>query len=276
MYDGGPADLGTLTSWCLNITYTCGVPATRAVWTPNGVGSGLFTDAAATIAYTGTPTDTVWTRPTPSGVYPYQVTVQSLSPPPAVVTTPMAGGNGNNLVAFNVRNNNGYAVNFSSISSNSFGSGAIAARVFYKPLPIAGNPGPISAANGWIQFGSGNFTVAAGTLNQLMTGLTLSIPSGATYGIALDFTGATFPAYTNGAATTVTYSAGGCDIITGGNAGWGGPAAPGTPGNNPRNFNGSVSFTASFPPCTSPARTVVVTVNEPTTVTAQPDRKSVV
>ncbi|MBP6285422.1 MAG: M36 family metallopeptidase [Ferruginibacter sp.] len=270
MYDGGPADLGTLTSWCLNITYTCGVPATRAVWTPNGVGSGLFTDAAATIAYTGTPTDTVWTRPTPSGVYPYQVTVQSLSPPPAVVTTPMAGGNGNNLVAFNVRNNNGYAVNFSSISSNSFGSGAIAARVFYKPLPIAGNPGPISAANGWIQFGSGNFTVAAGTLNQLMTGLTLSIPSGATYGIALDFTGATFPAYTNGAATTVTYSAGGCDIITGGNVGWGGPAAPAQPVNNPRNFNGSVSFTASFPPCTSPARTVVVTVNQPTSVTTQP------
>ena len=272
MYDGGAGDLGTLTSWTLNITYTCGVPATRATWTPT---AGLFTDAAATIAYTGTPTDTVWTRPTPAGVYPYQVTVQSLNPPAAVVTTPNAGGNGNNLVAFNVRNNNAYPVTFSSISSNAFGSGAIVARVFYKTTPIAGNPGPISAANGWTQFGTGNFNVTANTLNALMTGLTLSIPPATTYGIALDFTGATFPAYTNGAATTVTYSAGGCDIITGGNVGWGGPAAPGTPANNPRNFNGSVSFVASVPACTSPARTVTVTVNQPTSVASQPVNQTI-
>ncbi|HRI25439.1 MAG TPA: M36 family metallopeptidase, partial [Ferruginibacter sp.] len=212
MYDGGGGDLGTLTSWCLNITYTCGVPATRAVWTPNGVGSGLFTDANETIPYTGTPTDTVWTRPTPAGVYPYQVTVQSLPVPPAVVNTPMAGGNGNNLVAFNVRNNNSYAVTFSSISSNTFGSGAVVSRVFWRATPIAGNPGAISAANGWTQFGTANNNVAAGTLNLLMTGLTLTIPANTTYAIALDMTGATFPAYTNGTGTVITYSAGGCDI----------------------------------------------------------------
>jgi len=101
-----------------------------------------------------------------------------------------------------------------------------------------------------------------------MSGLTLSIPPGATYGIALDFTGATTPAYTNGTGTIATYSTGGVDIITDGNVGWGGPAAPGVPVNNPRNFNGAVTFTASVTPCTSPARTVVVTVNQPTTLNA--------
>ena len=275
MYDGGPADVGTLTSWSIQITYVQGVPATPAVWTPNGVGSGLFTDPAASIAYTGTPTDTVYTRPTPAGVYPYQVTVQSLPAPPATVATPMGGSNGNFLIAFNVRNNNGYPVTFERISGNSFGSGAIVSRVFFKPSPIAGNPGPISAANGWTQFGTANNTVTASTLNLLMTGLTLVIPPGATYGIALDFTGATFNRYTNGTGAIQTYSAGGCDIITDGNVGWGGPAAPGTPANNPRNFNGAIGFVASFPACTSPARTVIVTVNQPTTITTQPVNQTI-
>jgi hypothetical protein len=99
-----------------------------------------------------------------------------------------------------------------------------------------------------------------------MTGLTLSIPPGATYGIALDMTGATFPAYTNGTGTVVAYSNAGVDIITDGNVGWGGPASPGTPANNPRNFNGTVGFTASLAPCISAPRTVVVTVNQPTTL----------
>ena len=237
------------------------IPATTAVWTPV---TGLFSDANATIPYiAGTAVDSVWTKPNAAGVYNYQVTVQSLPTPPATVATPMAGGNGNFLVAFNVRNNNGYPVTLANIASNTFGSGAVVSRVFSKPSAIAGNPGPISAANGWIQFGTANNTVVANTLNQLMSGLTLVIPPGATYGIALDMTGATFPAYTNG-TTLVTYTSGGCDIITGGNVGWGGPASPGTPANNPRNFNGTVGFVANFPACTSPATTVVVTVNTPT------------
>ena len=274
MYDGGAIDVGTLTNWEIEFTYIQGIPATPAVWTP---AAGLFSDALATVPYVaGTAVDSVWTRPIPSGVYTYQATVQSLPVPPANVTTPMTGGNGNNLVAFNVRNNNSYPVTLASISSNTFGSGAVVSRVFSKPSAIAGNPGPISAANGWIQFGTANNTVTANTLNQLMTGLTLTIPAGATYGIALDMTGATFPAYTNGTATIVTYSSGGCDIITSGNVGWGGPASPGTPANNPRNFNGAVGFVANFAPCTSPARTVVVTVNQPTTLnTALPANQTI-
>ena len=73
------------------------------------------------------------------------------------------------------------------------------------------------------------------------------------------------------AGTIVTYSNNSCDIITDGNVGWGGPAAPGTPANNPRNFNGTVTFLVSGAgTCTSPPRTVIVTVNQPTTITTQP------
>jgi hypothetical protein len=179
----------------------------------------------------------------------------------------MAGGNGNNLVTFNVKNNNTFPVTLSSLSSNTFGSGAVTSTVFYKNVGNAGNPGPISAANGFIQIGSAASTVTAGAMNLLVSGMTLQVPAGATYAIALDMTGATFPAYTNGTAATVTYSNGGCDIITSGNVGWGGPNAPAAPVNNPRNFNGSITFLGSGPgTCQSPGRTVTVTVNDPATL----------
>ena len=119
IYDAGAPDAGVLNNWSLDIDYVLGVPATPAVWTPV---FGLFSDAAATVPYVaGTAVDSVWTKPTPSGVYPYQVTVQNLISVTANPATPMAGGNGNNLVAFNVKNNNAVPVTFSRISSNTFG-----------------------------------------------------------------------------------------------------------------------------------------------------------
>ncbi|MBX2934320.1 MAG: proprotein convertase P-domain-containing protein [Ferruginibacter sp.] len=272
-YDAGAPDQGTLTNWSIDITYVEGVPSTATTWTPI---AGLYNDANATSPYAGNPQDTVYTKPTPSGVYNYYATVQNLITADATPTTPMAGGNGNYLVAFNVRNNNAIPVTFSSISSNTWGSGTVTANVYYSTTAIAGNPGPISTANGWNQFGTAsNVTVTANTLNPLISGLTLVIPPGATYGIALDMTGATYPAYTNGSGI-VTYSNGGCDIITGGNVGWGGPNAPATPVNNPRNFNGSITFSGTAAgTCTSPARKVVVTVNDPTTVTTQPENQTI-
>lgn len=78
-YDGVTGDVGTLTSWCLGITYSCGgIPAGPAVWSP---AAGLFLDAAATVPYvTGTARDSVWVRPSPAGVYPYQVTTNGVPP----------------------------------------------------------------------------------------------------------------------------------------------------------------------------------------------------
>jgi subtilisin-like proprotein convertase family protein len=270
MYDGGAGDVGVLTSWNLDVTYVVGVPSTAATWSPVG---GLFTDPAATLAYTGTPRDTVYTRPTPAGVYNYNVTVNSLPLAPAVPATPMAGGNGNNMVLFNVANNNGIDYTLTSISTNAFASGvATAVNLYRKTSPIAGNPGAINAGNGWVLVGTAsNVSVTANTLNNVLSGLNVLIPAGATHGIALEFTGAaTFPAYTNGSGVVQTYTSNGCSIITDGNIGWGGPVAPGPPANNPRNFNGTVSMVASVAACTSPARTVVVTVNTPITITAQP------
>lgn len=88
-YDGVTGDVGTLTSWCLRIDYSCaGIPANPAIWSP---AAGLFLDAAAIIPYAaGTPTDSVWVKPVPAGVYTYQVTTQSLPGPPVAFTNPAA------------------------------------------------------------------------------------------------------------------------------------------------------------------------------------------
>jgi subtilisin-like proprotein convertase family protein len=276
MYDAGAPDAGVLNNWSLDIDYIVGVPATPAVWTiapTPGANAGLFSDAAATTAYVaGTAVDSVWVKPLPFGVYNVGATVQSLPPLNAAPASPLTGGNGNNMITFNVANNNPYPMTVTGISSNTFGSGAITARAFYKVTPIAGNPGLISAANGWILFGTANSNAVANTLNAVLTGLSsLVIPANSTYGIALEITGATFAAYTNGSATTSVYSNNGCDLIVGGNVGWGGPAAPGPTVNNPREFNGTVFLSpGNFPACTSPVKTVVVTVNTQPVVTAQP------
>ena len=77
MYDAGAPDVGNLTSWSITFDYLYGPPA-AGVWSP---AAGLFLDAAATIPYiAGTAVTCVYANPTPSGVYPYQVTVQSVGP----------------------------------------------------------------------------------------------------------------------------------------------------------------------------------------------------
>ena len=244
-----------------------------AVWTP---AAGLFSDAAGTTAYVaGTSVDSVWTRPATAGVYSYQVTAQNSLNVLATPTSPLGGANTNAVILFNVRNNNLVPVTFTNISSNASASGAVTSTVYHKATPIAGAPGAITVANGWNQFGTGASTVTAGANNLLITGLTLVIPPNTTYGIALQMVGAGGPAYTNGVGTIQTYSNGGCDIITDGNVGWGGFAVPAAPLNNPRNFNGRVTLVASGAgTCTSPARTVTVTVNQPVVITRQPVNQS--
>lgn len=266
MYDGGPADLGTLTSWGLQITYVVGVPATAATWSPI---AGLFTDAAATIAYTGTPTDTVYTRPTPSGVYPYTATVNSLPPAAVKPTTSFANNNGNSTITFNVRNNNAYPVTLSSVSSIVLAAGGTQSSLYAKAGAINGAPGAISVANGWNQVGTTQTVTAngGGAVETLLTGLNLTIAPGQTYGLCFQaVTGAAAAnlAYSTIAAGTYTNSAGGVDIITGTNIGYGGVNVPAAPTFTPRGFIGNVGLIPAISgACTSPAKTVVVTVNQP-------------
>ena len=77
IYDAFPGDAGTLTSWSLTFDYLFGPPA-PGIWTPNGIGSGLFTDAAGLNVYTGTSVNTVYAKP--SATTTYSVTVASIGP----------------------------------------------------------------------------------------------------------------------------------------------------------------------------------------------------
>ena len=272
MADGGPADLGLLTNWEICITYVQGVPARPAVWSPI---AGLFSDANATTAYVaGTSVDSVWTRPTPTGVYNYQVTVNSLPPAPATATMNNTSTNFAATLTFNVRNNNNYAVTLSDISSVCFQTGATNVSAYYKTIPVNGLPGAITTANGWNQFGSAAITsVGFPNIQPLMTGLTLVIPANTTYGIlisALQPSGANNLVFSN-TGTNLIASGGGCDIITGTNIGYAGTTAvPGAPTFTPFHFIGSIGVVPGVTACTSPPRIVVVTVNQPISIIAQP------
>ena len=271
--DDGNGDIGSLTNWSIKFDYVVGVQSSQATWSP---ATFLWLDQATLIPYVaGTQHDTVFTRPTPAGVYTYNVTVNSIAPPSsATVTTPMAGGNGNNMVFFNLQNTTGTNYTLKSVSTNSFSSGTVpTVNLWMKTTaPIAGNPGSISTGNGWNIVGTAsNVAVTANTLNQVIANMNVSIPAGANYGVGLEFIGAIVPAYTNGTGAIQTYSNNGINIITDGNVGWGGPVAPGPPANNPRNFNGAMTLTApASGVCTSPARVVTVTVNNPIVITSQP------
>ncbi len=175
---------------------------------------------------------------------PTRLTVMEGNLTNANPASPTAGGNGQALIAFNITNSNAFPVTFTSITSRCLNTGPMNARIFFKTTPIAGAPGAISVANGWNQFGAGASTSTAGAVHTLLSGLTLIVPAGTTYGIALEgltATNAANIAYTNGGAI-VTYTDGGCTITTGGNVGYGGAAAPAAPGFNPRNFNGTVTL----------------------------------
>jgi len=90
-YDGATGETGILNSWCLALNTSCGPissNSTPAVWSP---AVGLFSDPAATIPYiAGTAIDSVFVRPTPAGVYTYQVTSQGLPMPDISFTNPAA------------------------------------------------------------------------------------------------------------------------------------------------------------------------------------------
>lgn len=71
----------------VKLKVTAGIPARPAIWSPI---AGLFADPACTIPYVGIPVDSVWARPTPAGVYTYQATTTSIPGPPRAATNPAA------------------------------------------------------------------------------------------------------------------------------------------------------------------------------------------
>jgi subtilisin-like proprotein convertase family protein len=276
MADNGAIDIGVLTNWSIQITYVVGVPSAPAVWSPV---AGLFSDANATTPYVaGTAVDSVWAKPIPSGVYPYQVTVNSLPPTPTTVSMTNTPTTFFATLTFNVRNNNNYAVTLTDISSMCNLTGTTNVSAYYKASAVNGLPGAITVANGWNQFGNAVITSAGfPNVQPFMAGLNLVIPANSTYGVLVS---AVLPSGTNNlvfssTGTNLIASAGGCDIITGPNIGYAGPAVPGAPTFTPFHFIGSIGVVPNIPGCTSPARAVNVTVNQPVSITSQPVNASV-
>ncbi len=275
-FSGLPA--GVTGNWAGNVATISGTP------TINGIYNYTVTLVGCTNPTTATGTITVNTGGLPMSIVANPGTTLCAGDPALLTAmegnlinanpaTPTAGGNGQALVTFNITNGNAFPATFSSITSRCLTTGAMNARIFYKITPIAGAPGAISAANGWTQFGAGASTSTAGAVHTLLSGLTLVIPPGATYGIALEgrtaANGANI-AYSNGGAL-VTYTNGGCTITTGGNVGYGGAAAPASPTFNPRNYNGTVTLTGgSLTPITTgtflwtPATGLSSTTSNPT------------
>jgi|GEM_PF-1637518 len=271
MADGGPADIGTLTGWSIKIDYFVGVQTTAATWSPVG---GLFNDAAGTIAYTGTPRDTVWTQPTPAGVYNYNVTVNGIVPP-AIFSNP---------TAIPIQDN---------IDNQS--------TVVVANLPTTGVTVKAVTLTGFSHTWTGDVNVVlqnpAGTQNVILKGDSQADPNGATTGANIVFTDAATASLPAGAITSGTYKPTNRNGATFAFLPPGptvtGPTFPASPtlSTFTGNMNGtwklfvedrvggdvgsisggfSIEFNDANPGCTSPARVVTVTVSNPIVVTLQP------
>ncbi|MFN0081984.1 MAG: choice-of-anchor J domain-containing protein [Ferruginibacter sp.] len=159
---------------------------------------------------------------------------------------PYPADRANAEITFNFTNNNTSAVALTSISSIvNLLSGNADVTGFYKPGAIAGPPGIINAANGWIQFATATVTATGAITPQPFFTSNLLIPAGATYGIAIrsyaagTTTGAL--AYSS-LPTPATFTAGGCTFTSGANVGFGGAAGGTAPTVTPRGFTGSMTF----------------------------------
>ena len=274
-YDAVTGDVGTLNSWCLNISYTPGpgIQSSPAVWSP---ASGLFNDPNAVVPYVaGTAVDSVWARPTPAGTYTYAVTTQSLPVPLCTPTTNFVSTNGNATVTFNVKNNHPFPIVLSQIDSKTLTTGTAIVSAYFKPSLISGLPGAITPANGWVQFGASNITGTGTGVQSLLTNLNLIIPAGASYGLCLQvLTASNAPnlAYSALGPGNYSFNDGGCELITGFFSGTNVPAAPTT---TQSGFVGAVHFSRGIAACTSPPRYVVVTVGQAITITQQPAAQTV-
>jgi hypothetical protein len=91
-------DVGLLTSWEIQISYVAPVFA-QGVWTSSPAAPNtMFTDAAATVPYTGTPATTIYVKPAVNTSYSVQFTTpggctSSVATIPVTVSQPVVGLN---------------------------------------------------------------------------------------------------------------------------------------------------------------------------------------
>ncbi|GBL36105.1 hypothetical protein EMGBS15_17000 [Filimonas sp.] len=130
--------------------------------------------------------------------------------------------NGNGTVTFNFQNTNSYPIIITGVEGIVGTAGVTSADVWVKTTPVSGPPGAISIANGWTQMATGTFTGVANTTTlttqPFLTGISVTIPAGVTYGMAITaYVGTagrqryfTIP---TAMLPTITLSGGGCNII---------------------------------------------------------------
>jgi hypothetical protein len=169
-------------------------------------------------------------------------------------TTAVSGfsnNNGSGTVTFNFQNTNPYAVIITDVEGIVGTSGATTCDVYIKTTPVNGSPGAISAANGWTLVATGNFTGVANTANLttqvMITGASITIPPGVTYGMAVTAYSGTssrqrYHTMVSPNIPLTTVSGGGCNILLGTNISYGGGVPPTTPTNHPRGWLGKLTF----------------------------------
>ena len=170
-------------------------------------------------------------------------------------TTTVSGfsnNNGSGTVTFNFQNTNSYPVTITEIEGISGTSGTMSADIWYKTTPVSAAPGAISTANGWVLGATGSFTAVANsstlTTQVILTGITVVIPGGVTYGMAIStYTGTTgtqrYHSMVSPNVPLTTISGGGVNILMGDNISFAGNAPPTAPTNTPRAWLGKITFT---------------------------------
>ena len=221
MYDGGPIDEGTLTSWEITVNYLAGISAT-GVWGPTTPTNTIFTDAAATIPYVpGTPANSVYVLPTTTTTYNVVVTTPlcvsaatnipvTVNNPVGTVTAPSnasicAGGNTSFTVSAASGNTITYkwevstdGVTWTTVTNGGVYSGATTATLTLTNVPATYTNRQyravlsVSTCSSTVTSGVATLTVnalpvvviGAGATSQLYPGITTTLtvaPAGGTY-----------------------------------------------------------------------------------------------
>ncbi len=278
-YDAFAGDAGTITSWSIAFDYLYGPPAS-GVWSP---AAGLYRDAAATIPYVaGDTANCVYARPTPSGVYPYQVTVTSVGfdafqtfTNPAVITIPSSGTGTpypSNIVV------SGLPTSGASVES------VVLAGISHTwsndidvllQSPSGTNVVLMSDVGGTGAINNATYTFRDGApaMNTAAVNATGTYrPTDFADGSGADNYPAPGPGVFSQAAPALALFGNTANA----NGTWRLLVVDDVGGDQGQIANGwSIQFKYPTPGCTSAPRTVTVTVNQPTTITTQPVNQTV-
>lgn len=181
------------------------------------------------------------------------------------ISTNHTNNNGASSITFYVQNTNAFDIIITGVSTHLGTNAANNIQLLYNTVPYNDLTTPWSfgtvgaGQNGWVS--AGTSVVASNTANGVvpaLTGLSLTVPAGATYQLGLSANTIQYMTLTNGGGANInTFSGGGVNLKTGDGISWGGGTYPSTPVNYPRGFIGSITFVPAVP-CTAPPTTGTV------------------